>query len=389
MSEERRRKKPIEITLIDILLSGSGSPLIEIQESSGLIIIQSGQRSHSPCVTYDLGTAHYNFNATKYIPEGILDSVRDEIGVGVQTGETEDVGEIRKVFSDMRKRETEWNGSEEDVFVLPIPTRQSIDLLFRAFAGRSGQIAMPLPNWHFWNLDGFANQEYDFAYFEASTEQELVDNFRKIAPKKKIKALVLVDPVNPLLYRISEAAAREIDTIALKYGVEIIIDDVMRGNQPLGQRESLSRWFTMPYVVEGLSKRFGDKPCGYLSYILVPEGNRKVKQSVPRVSPPPFGLARTVENIFIYGEQPALKELERRNDVLDSELGQACPEMRIRRPSPSHMISVLELPRAIHAGELTVFLYDQHPHVLTGSFENYDPEQRVRTSHRHLLRVST
>jgi len=84
-----------------------------------------------------------------------------------------------------------------------------------------------------------------------------------------------------------------------------------------------------------------------------------------------------------------LKELERRNDVLDSELGQACPEMRIRRPSPSHMISVLELPRAIHAGELTVFLYDQHPHVLTGSFENYDPEQRVRTSHRHLLRVST
>jgi len=76
---------------------------------------------------------------------------------------------------------------------------------------------------------------------------------------------------NLISKRITESAARELDSIALEYGVDIIVDDVLRGTQAFGERDTIARWFTRPFVVEGFSKRLGEEHAGDLSYALSPK----------------------------------------------------------------------------------------------------------------------
>jgi len=38
------------------------------------------------------------------------------------------------------------------------------------------------------------------------------------------------------MYRISEECAKQLDEIALRNGVDVIVDDVLRGIQPIGDR---------------------------------------------------------------------------------------------------------------------------------------------------------
>ena len=55
------------------------------------------------------------------------------------------------------------------------------------------KIALPVPNWHFWE----AMDDPEFHFFDAYDENQLVDGFRKAARSEEVGVFVLVDPLNP------------------------------------------------------------------------------------------------------------------------------------------------------------------------------------------------
>ena len=246
----------------------------------------------------------------------------------------------------MIKDETSFKLEDRELYPFPGSTRYSLSRLLSTMAkNKLGKIALPLPSWHFW---GFAEEDpnLDFSFFNSRDAETLVEGFRKVSSRGKINCLVLTSPANPLLYEIKEEHAREIDRIALSRGIDIIIDEVLRGNRPIGQRDTIARWFSNPFIVEGFSKRFGDDPLGRFSYIVAPKGY-KLDCSKPDLLP-----AKTVGTLLgaalKYCSADVEKELTLRNQAFDETLEQfthAKEALSLSRPYATSLLTYIRLPK--------------------------------------------
>lgn len=188
--------------------------------------------------------------------------------------------------------------------------------------------------------------------------------------------------MNPMQYHISEDAAKQINEIANKQGITIILDDLLRGNEPLGQRKSIYSFFSNPYLIEGLSHRYGEKPLGNFSYVLAPEGstlNNDIKE-VPHI----FG--ELLHFAYIYSSKPIVDDLKLRNGGIDKAFERYFPEANIIRSSPSSITSLIELPKNYSLDTIND-LYSQG--VVIFPIEGFFPEgHKVPRFDKTLLRVA-
>jgi len=121
---------------------------------------------------------------------------------------------------------------------------------------------------------------------------------------------------------------------------------LLRGNLPIGDRETIAANISEPYVVEGFSHRFGNGHLSELSYALVPEGDRAV-------SPPYKGeclCSEILDLAFRYCTKPIAEELQARNAAFDRGMRTVLPEIQITRPSNSSITSVVKLPDQMEIG---------------------------------------
>jgi len=249
---------------------------------------------------------------------------------------------------------------------------------------------LPLPNWHFWGIKDKYGNPFDFVFFDGYTPEQLVDNFKKAVRKNSISALILVDPANPMMYSLSEEQAKEIDRVAMDNGIDIIVDDVLRGVKPLGKRDSVARFFTRPYVVEGLSKRFGDKPLGECSYVIVPKDSSFSGRKCNCTDDDKKLMAMVVKNAIQYASEPAIEEYTRRNTAFDEGLREQAPtEVEVIRPYPSHIISLIEVPNKCNISAYNFAVACLKKGVLTSPIPGFFPDNfSVDEEHSRLLRIT-
>jgi DNA-binding transcriptional MocR family regulator len=155
---------------------------------------------------------------------------------------------------------------------------------------------------------------------------------------------LLVSPSNPLGYHIPKEVCLKLDEIAQAHGKLVVIDDVLRGNLPLGKRESIASYFSQPYVVDGFSHRFGEQPLGEISYILVPEGDKCIKPKIEQIGI----LDELLRLAYEHASGAIIGELEKRNQIFDDNIRKTLPAIKITRPSGSSIISVINLPDDSH-----------------------------------------
>ncbi|MEK6963908.1 MAG: hypothetical protein AABX70_05760 [Nanoarchaeota archaeon] len=288
---------------------------------------------------YDFGSAHYNFSIRNHLSEESLLPLTSLIGLP-HSELKKRVRPAKAIIQGMLKKECDRAIPEDQIIARHDTTRGALDWLLKERVGFLQKVALPVPNWHFWSMAENRRSAYKFAYFNATKEEELVEGFRKIAQNRGIKVLLLVDPANPLMYQHSEEGCKEIDRIALNRGIDIVIDDVLRGTRPLEDRRSIARYFTNPYVVEGFGKRFGDDPLGGISYVLIPEKTKLPKAHTKDLCPCGEMLQVALDNASV----AAVAELEERNRAFDRGLRTAIPNIEIERPFASSLISLVYLP---------------------------------------------
>ena len=103
---------------------------------------------------------------------------------------------------------------------------------------------------------------------------------------------------------------------------------------------SIAEYFSRPYVVEGFSKRFGeDVPTENHAYILAPKSSRlKQEDKVDCTG------GEVVRALNKHSTPRILEALQIRNEIFDKTLQANCSELKIIRPYPTHLLTVVELP---------------------------------------------
>jgi len=375
---DRPESRTIEV--ISFSMGADGPTLQRISGSPGeaqsmISALFSGESREQEPPAYDFGSAHFDYDVYSDFPPELTDWI-----VEMNEGEhhenarlVEGVVPVETVVADMLRSETSLQFNDNQVIPHYCTTRCALDFILKKIVG-DGRIALPLPNWHFWEEGGCTEVEsrYSFDYFPGRNEDQLIEGFKSSAMKDDVKALILVDPANPLMYRISEACARELDDIALRNGVDVIVDDVLRGVQPIGDRDTIARHFTRPYVIEGFSKRFGDAPLGYLSYILLPED----KVGSIGASGTGSALFGTVLGAAMeYSTEKVEAVYRERNAEFDRVMNETSPGVKITRPSDTHIVTLLEMPPNFLANcsKLRSNLWTTHDLVSQVMFDHYPP----------------
>jgi aspartate/methionine/tyrosine aminotransferase len=244
-------------------------------------------------------------------------------------------------------------------------------------------VAIPQPNWHFASdeggVPGIGDGRFPAAFFDAVDEATYVDNFEALARRdgKRIAALIISEPSVPLMMKLSEAAAKRIDDIAQRYGIQVIVDDVLRGSQPIGQRDTVARYFARPIIVEGNSKRFGDGLWGNC-YILHPADMAITTNAIPLEN---MIYAAATDAMMRHASVPAQQEYERRNALMDERLRLSCPDVVATRPSSSNITTLVRLPFARPDGmTFTDYLHRNGVTVapMEGFFHDYHAPKGLR-----------
>jgi DNA-binding transcriptional MocR family regulator len=295
----------------------------------------------------DFGTADLDeFNIIEHLTKDDAREVRRQIdrattywgGVKLSSLPT-----ATQVLRDMLKRETTLNLDNSDLNLICGQTRQAISRFTDHFSRDGKSVAMTTPNWQFWDKSAFEN-ESRFAYFDATTPDRLVENFRSLAKRRDISALVLHSSPNPLAYELTEPVVREVDRIAQREGKAILVDDVLRGTRPLDKRDSIACWLSAPYVAEGMSHRFGFFPFGRFSYLLTPK-NSRIRGDELDEEVRDKQLILTLDVALRNHSDASVKELEARNEALDLGLEGAAPEFIRHRQYPTHPTTLLTFPK--------------------------------------------
>ena len=295
------------------------------------------------------GPARYNFYVPNMLPEEEISRL-ERISKSVSIDEKE-IGPktISEALYGIVKQETTLNLIPKQFTAYLLRTREAINVIMDEVT-KEGKlpVALPLPNWHFWDLDTKGGGKYNFVYLNGETEANLVESFERAVKKKKLSTLILVDPANPLQYRFSEQGVKEIDRVALKYGVEIIVDDILRGTLEVENRDTIARWLTNPHVVEGLGKRFGEDPFSSFSYVIRGYDREDASPDIriECTSKEDFIMAAEIAAARRYATSPALTELQNRNAALDEALSPAVAEgLKVTRSHPTGLTTLLEFPK--------------------------------------------
>lgn len=139
-------------------------------------------------------------------------------------------------------------------------------------------VAYASPNWMFDEIVARVPHAIGKPFFAFSGDS-FVEGFERLPNKNKTAALIIVDPANPLGYRLSKQHVERIEEIAGHYGIVPVFDDVFRGMQDEGQRHSSSEFSSNSVVVETTSKRLGIRGVG-ATWTLIPTG-----LDIPREGP--------------------------------------------------------------------------------------------------------
>ena len=307
----------------------------------GLISALMGRTS------YDFIPGHLDYDIGRDIPREELERLIElKKYVGSLDLDSAERPQFEPVLTEMLANEAELVVSDKTrIIPFHLSARGAIDHVLRSIA-QNKKVALPTPNWFFWSkLDGAAEGRYGFEYFQALTPDQLVSNFKKLSKQKDLGALLLVSPSNPLGFSIDSGIAEELDKIAQKNGIEVVIDDLLRGNQPFGKRQTIARYFSRPFVVEGFSHRFGENPLGALSYVLLPEGDIYLDSDKSReqdcICPEVLKLA------FKYSSRPIFEQLVVRNRAFDKGIRETFPDIEIVRTHEGSITSIVTMPKAL------------------------------------------
>ncbi|MEK6889883.1 MAG: hypothetical protein AABX35_01715 [Nanoarchaeota archaeon] len=249
-------------------------------------------------------------------------------------------------MSKMLAKETTLDLKKFNIHPVRGSTRDAIEPLFNHFKKSRKSIALPIPNWYFWDNEHGVRGNHSFKYFEALNEDQLVSGFKKLAKKGEVGSVVISNPMTPLGYEISRGAAKEIDCLALQNGVKVLVDDVLRGTRELDNRDTLASVFTNPYFAEGFGHRIAlDNNIGSLSYVGIPKNDRKVK--MPEFEHPQYipAFVPLFELVMEHASGPALEELRKRNSEFDAGFRETAPDsIKLKRLYPTSITSLITLP---------------------------------------------
>jgi DNA-binding transcriptional MocR family regulator len=330
---------------------------------------------------YNFGPAHNN-----YQPELPLEAIERLDALEINNYMDADLTSIESSIASILRNETSLPVSEERIYYNEERTRETIHQVLTGLVGKGGKVALPVPNWYFWR--SIEKDSFSFQYFNALSEEQLVEGFANIAKKEKVKALLLVNPANPLMYTMCADALREINSIALHHGIDIVVDDILRGVSPIGKRESIGTHFSRPYVIEGFSKRFGDTFFGDMSYVLSPEGGKSF--SFNYIDKLKYMRGEELKQVYDHCSVQAITELGIRNLAFDKGLHQTCPEAKITRPSPTHITSLIELPKKYRDDSYVFFQSALKEGLIVTPIKAFYPGEDGSYSNfnTHLLRVA-
>jgi len=300
---------------------------------------------------------------------------------------------LTEPIAEMLSKETTLDTGKFNIHSVNGSTRSAIRHILDNLTKSGKSVAVPLPNWYFWDTNYGLSNSYPYSYFQALNEDQVVSGFTKLAKKGRIGSFILSNPMTPLGYEISREAAKEIDTVALKHGVSIVVDDVLRGTREIGGRDTLASVITNPYIAEGFGHRFGsDNPVGRLSYVMIPKEARNItipeyqgSHKIP-VLAPFFKL--TLDHVTV----PALEELRKRNTEFDAGFKETAPEdVQLHRLYPTSITSLLTLPNksiwSPDAGDLS--RNAAYHNLFVPSMELFHPDgYNIPQGLRHNLRVS-
>ncbi len=319
-----------------------GEPIIiEVGDLSEVLARLLGMRV-TPA--FDFGSAHYFFELDRDMPREVENQLAALARKGernpyrkVHFWERTSLRHIDSVLPEIIQQETSLDLSQSKITPWGYSTREVIRItLDHLLSHTNKKVALPVPNWHFWLA-----LETQFAPFEAYSGEELVDNFRRVA-NDDIGALILSFPATPLMYTPTQEQLMEIDHIAQHHGITVVIDDVLRGVQPLGKRDTVGRFFTRPYIIEGYGKRLGES-FGSFSHLISPKDSTITNDLLGDSFSYGFGTSLAIS--YEKDTQRAVQELERRNAAFDRGVRKYAPEgVTCLRPSPSHITTLLQLP---------------------------------------------
>ncbi|GEM_PF-5746661 len=349
-------------------------------------------------IPYNMGSAHYTYDILNDIPIAeteklykLTERFESPAYAFTKMLSQKKTNNIEEIVLDMHSRETTLKFNPKQLIVNGKSTRYAMrDVIKITTMDKNKHVALPLPNWHFWELFDGENEEKKFAFFEASSPEQLLDGFRKVAKRGNIGSLVLVNPSNPLGYKIDQKLAEEIDVIAQKYGIDIIVDDVLRGVQPIGDRESIGIYFSRPYIVEGFSKRFGDEPIGEVSaYTILPKDvSGKKFRSEANIAKKTV-VAELMRMAFAYSEKPAIEELTARNRIFSDRLLSHDGDIKVYRPSESHLLTVLELPNTYWSKSTDLDDQLMEKGVVISPIEMYKPDDfQLSENYKNKFRIT-
>lgn len=296
--------------------------------------------------TYDFGSGTLSYSLGDDIPQSEverLDLLADKIENRRFFSKRPEVLDFGSVIVKMLAEETSLRPKENQITQMHLSARYALDHVFKQIVRPGSKIALPVPNWNFWNkLPGVQEGNYSFEFFPAWNKDQLVDGFEKTARRGDISAVLLVNPSNPLGIHLDREVGIALDDIVQKYGIIPVVDDLLRGNQPIGQRETVAVSLSAPYVVEGFSHRFGEE-FQSLSYVLNPEGRKQV-----HCKGEPKCLCSEILSLALqYATQPIVNQLVLRNAAFDEGMRQILPDIQITRPSDSSITSIVQLPTGV------------------------------------------
>ena len=238
---------------------------------------------------------------------------------------------LEQVAREILMSETTFDLSRYDLHLSASGARSAmVSVIDRVTTKDKSFVAYSSPNWVFDKIVSHTQNAHPLPFF-ANDSRTFVDNFTRLKNLDQVAAVILVDPSNPLGYRLTREDVREIEGACEKYGIVPIFDDVFRGMQRKGQRHSASEYSTGSVVVETTSKRFGERGLG-VTWTLVPKdlvkGHNLDSLNSDLRCPGCYGVAAIITQALYntdYGEKVRrklrLNSLAFRRGLLDSLQG--------------------------------------------------------------------
>src|SRR3989344_3952418 len=148
-----------------------GITVIEITDTKIISALEAlfGSVLNSPQI--DFGTANYLcFDPVKYIPEGeFLENLPDLEQLMAPKWKSlfkrkKNDLKLEEVVRDILGKETTLDLKDRMPYLFPGPTRAALKYLLDHFSHKGKSIALPLPNWQFWSINGEKSLPHSFAY---------------------------------------------------------------------------------------------------------------------------------------------------------------------------------------------------------------------------------